>query len=47
MIDLMLRELGVNSNKKKGHMEDFFGLYRPADYFGLVDEWTGFEINFF
>lgn len=39
MIDVMLKELGVNSNRKGNPVEELFGLYRPADYVGLVNEW--------
>ena len=38
-MDLLYRDLGVNSQRKGNVFAEVFGLYRPRDFRGVVDEW--------
>nr|POE74706.1 dimethylaniline monooxygenase [n-oxide-forming] 1 [Quercus suber] len=39
-IDLLLKDLGLNVNRKKGWLADISEPYGPGDWAGLVDEWV-------
>ncbi|CEJ93505.1 hypothetical protein VHEMI09087 [[Torrubiella] hemipterigena] len=38
-MDMLYRDLGLNSHRKKGWMSELVSPYLPADYAGLLDEW--------
>ena len=38
-LDMMLKDLHIESHRKKGKLADIFDPYGPEDYVGLVDEW--------
>jgi hypothetical protein len=38
-IDLLLKDLGLESHRKKGVLTDIFQSYGPEDYIGLIEEW--------
>ncbi|KAJ9617259.1 hypothetical protein H2200_000980 [Cladophialophora chaetospira] len=38
-LDMLLRDLNLESHRKKGRLADIFDPYGPEDYIGLVDEW--------
>ena len=38
-MDMLLRDLGLESHRKGGWLAECFRPYGPADYRGLVDEW--------
>lgn len=38
-MDLMMRDLGLQANRKQG-WKDVWQPYGPADYRGCVDEWV-------
>ncbi|KAI9673614.1 MAG: hypothetical protein M1817_002251 [Caeruleum heppii] len=38
-LDMLLKDLGLQSHRKKGAMAEMFEPYGPSDYRGLVDEW--------
>lgn len=38
--DLLLRDLGLESHRKKGFWRDTFTWYEPEDYKGLIEEWV-------
>lgn len=39
MVDALLKQLGVNHNRKKGVFNNFMSPYKPRDYRGIVEEW--------
>lgn len=40
-VDLLLRDLGLETNRKGGVLAQCFAAYGMEDYRGLVDEWKG------
>ncbi len=38
-MDMLLRDLGLESHRKGGWLAECFRPYGPADYKGLIDEW--------
>lgn len=44
-LDLMLRDLGLSPERKKGLLARCFHPYGPEDYRGLVDEWKSIQLN--
>ncbi|KAK5204006.1 hypothetical protein LTR72_010618 [Exophiala xenobiotica] len=38
-VDMLLRDVNLNSQRKAGRMADMFDPYGPEDYVGLIDEW--------
>ncbi len=38
-IDMLLRDMGLNSRRKSSYWSELFHPYGPQDYVGLVDEW--------
>lgn len=38
-IDLLLRDLGINTRRKSGNLREIFEPYGPKDYVGIVQEW--------
>ncbi|KAF6827011.1 cofactor FMO1 enzyme is FAD [Colletotrichum musicola] len=37
-IDLLYSDLGINSRRKGNPISEFFGMYKPSDFRGVVDE---------
>lgn len=38
-IDTLMKDLGLNPNRKKNVLEEWFVRYKPSDYNGLIDEY--------
>ncbi|KAH9209073.1 hypothetical protein DL95DRAFT_478510, partial [Leptodontidium sp. 2 PMI_412] len=38
-VSMLYRDLGVNSKRKGGWIVETFGLYKPRDFRGVVEEW--------
>ncbi|KAF2837927.1 FAD/NAD(P)-binding domain-containing protein [Patellaria atrata CBS 101060] len=38
-VDLLYRDLGINTRRKSNILAELFGQYQPRDYQGVVDEW--------
>ncbi|KAL6249321.1 hypothetical protein RBB50_003174 [Rhinocladiella similis] len=38
-VDMLLRDVNLESHRKRGKMADMFDPYGPEDYVGLIDEW--------
>lgn len=44
-VDLLLRDLGLETNRKGGVLAQCFAAYGMEDYRGLVDEWKGPQVS--
>ncbi|KIW60094.1 hypothetical protein PV05_00338 [Exophiala xenobiotica] len=38
-VDMLMRDMNLDSHRKAGKMADMFDPYGPEDYVGLIDEW--------
>jgi hypothetical protein len=44
-IDLLLKDLGLQTHRKGGRLAEIFEPYGPEDYRGIVDEWKAIHVR--